>query len=313
MSERTERRVDLHTHTTASDGTLTPGELVSLARDTGLGAVAITDHDSVAGLEEGLAAGEALGVRVIPGVEISSSEEGCEIHIVGLFLRRDCGELLDFLAERKKERVRRNQRLLDRLREIGMPLSPEEITPGAGGLLTRTHVAEAMARRGWAATPVEALERYLIPGKPGWVEKNTPPPKVCAEIIHRAGGLAFLAHLDRIHKGDTAHSLSIARRVLTQAVQPPVGADGRSSGGGDGPSAVRGQRFSRGPKAQPAGHRPGRAFCSGKLGGEDRGFFAASPVKILHDRWKSFSCNPLYNSRFSCYNVPIAPVPWLRK
>ena len=74
-----------------------------------------------------------------------------------------------------------------------------------------------MARRGWAATPVEALERYLIPGKPGWVEKNTPPPKVCAEIIHRAGGLAFLAHLDRIHKGDTAHSLSIARRVLTQA------------------------------------------------------------------------------------------------
>ena len=217
MIDRTERRVDLHTHTTASDGTLTPGELVSLARDTGLGAVAITDHDSVAGLEEGLAAGEALGVRVIPGVEISSSEEGCEIHIVGLFLRRDCGELLDFLAERKKERVRRNQRLLDRLREIGMPLSPEEITPGAGGLLTRTHVAEAMARRGWAATPVEALERYLIPGKPGWVEKNTPPPKVCAEIIHRAGGLAFLAHLDRIHKGDTAHSLSIARRVLTQA------------------------------------------------------------------------------------------------
>ncbi len=217
MIDRTERRVDLHTHTTASDGTLTPGELVSLARDTGLGAVAITDHDSVAGLEEGLAAGEALGVRVIPGVEISSSEEGCEIHIVGLFLRRDCGELLDFLAERKKERIRRNQRLLDRLREIGMPLSPEEITPGAGGLLTRTHVAEAMARRGWAATPVEALERYLIPGKPGWVEKNTPPPKVCAEIIHRAGGLAFLAHLDRIHKGDAAHSLTIARRVLTQA------------------------------------------------------------------------------------------------
>lgn len=217
MTDRTERRVDLHTHTTASDGTLTPGELVSLAGDTGLGAVAITDHDSVAGLAEGLAAGEALGVRVIPGVEISTAEEGCEIHIVGLFLRRDCGELLDFLAERKKERIKRNQRLLDRLREIGMPLSPEEITPGAGGLLTRTHVAEAMARRGWAATPVEALERYLIPGKPGWVEKNTPPPKVCAEIIHRAGGLAFLAHLDRIHKGDADHSLTIAWRVLTQA------------------------------------------------------------------------------------------------
>ena len=87
-----------------------------------------------------------------------------------------------------------------------MPLSPEEVEPGFGGLLTRTHVAEAMVRRGWAATTVEALEGYLIPGKPAWVEKNSPRPKECAAIIHRAGGLAFLAHLDRIHKGDMAQA-----------------------------------------------------------------------------------------------------------
>ena len=217
MSEEQEKRVDLHAHTTASDGTLTPRELAALAKETGLGAVAITDHDSVEGLAEGLAAGETMGVRVIPGVEISSDEEGREVHIVGLFIRPDCRELLDFLAERKRERARRNDRLLERLREIGMPLSPEEVEPGFGGLLTRTHVAEAMVRRGWAATTVEALEGYLIPGKPAWVEKNSPRPKECAAIIHRAGGLAFLAHLDRIHKGDMAHCLVIARRVLAEA------------------------------------------------------------------------------------------------
>ena len=217
VTEKEERRVDLHTHTTASDGTLTPRELVKLAGELGLAAVAITDHDTVAGLREGLAAGEELGVRVIPGVEISTDEEGCEVHIVGLFIRPDCPELLEFLEGRKQERIRRNGRLLERLREIGMPLSPEEVEPGAGGLLTRTHVAEAMARKGWAATPVEALERYLIPGKPGWVEKNSPRPRECAAIIHKAGGLAFLAHLDRIDKGNREHSLAIARRVLVTA------------------------------------------------------------------------------------------------
>ncbi len=217
MEARQQRGVDLHAHTTASDGTLTPRELVALAGETGLGAVAITDHDGVAGLEEGLAAGKELGVRVIPGVEISTDQEGREVHIVGLFIRPDCRELLDFLEERKRERLRRNDRLLERLRELGMPLSPGEVEPGFGGLLTRTHVAEAMARRGWAASPVEALETYLIPGKPAWVEKNAPRPRACVEIIHKAGGLAFLAHLDRIHKGDQACCLSIARQVLREA------------------------------------------------------------------------------------------------
>ena len=217
METKTGRQVDLHTHTIASDGTLTPRELVVLAKKTGLAAVAITDHDTVAGLPEGLAAGKELGVQVIPGVEISTDEEGREIHIVGLFLRPDCRELLEFLESRKQERVRRNARMLERLAELGMPVAPEEVEPGAGGLLPRTHVAAALARKGWADTPVEALEKYLIPGKPGWVEKHSPRPAACAEIIHQAGGLAFLAHLDRIHKGAKADSLRIARQVLTTA------------------------------------------------------------------------------------------------
>lgn len=217
MAEKREAMVDLHTHTTASDGTLTPWELVALAGELGLEAVAITDHDSVAGLEAGLAAGKELGVRVIPGVELSTSQEGCEIHIIGLYIRRDCPELLDFLARRRKERIQRNVRMLERLAEAGMPVVPEEMTPPGSGILTRIHVAEALARKGWAASPVEALEKYLLPGGAGWVEKNSPSPRECGEIIHRAGGLAYLAHLDRIDKRDQNRSLRIARWVLETA------------------------------------------------------------------------------------------------
>ena len=197
MAEKWADRADLHTHTTASDGTLSPRQLVALAGELGLGAVAITDHDTVAGLAEGLAAGEELGVRVVPGVELSTSQAGCEVHIVGLFIRPDSPALLDFLTRQREERVRRNQRMLERLAQAGMPVAPEEVEPGGGGLLTRIHIAEALARKGWAATPVEAMERYLLPGRPGWVEKNSPSPKACGAVIHQAGGLAYLAHLDR--------------------------------------------------------------------------------------------------------------------
>ena len=217
MAEKWADRADLHTHTTASDGTLSPRQLVALAGELGLGAVAITDHDTVAGLAEGLAAGEELGVRVVPGVELSTSQAGCEVHIVGLFIRPDSPALLDLLTRQREERVRRNQRMLERLAQAGMPVAPEEVEPGGGGLLTRIHIAEALARKGWAATPVEAMERYLLPGRPGWVEKNSPSPKACGAVIHQAGGLAYLAHLDRIHKGAKADSLRIARQVLTTA------------------------------------------------------------------------------------------------
>lgn len=207
------RAVDLHTHTTASDGTLSPRELVALARQLGLAAVAITDHDTVAGLAEGLAAGSELGVRVVPGVELSTQLEYREIHIVGLGIDPENGPLLELLARRKAERVRRNDLLLARLAELGMPIPAEEVRPD-GGLLTRTHVAEVLARHGYAESPVDALERYLIPGKPAWIEKNCPSPAQCAHLIHGAGGKAFLAHLDRIDKKDQARSLKLAREAL---------------------------------------------------------------------------------------------------
>lgn len=207
------RTVDLHAHTTASDGTLTPRELVALARRTGLAAVAITDHDAVAGLAEGLAAGKELGVEVVPGVELSTELEHREIHIVGLGIDRMNPALLALLARQKGERARRNDLLLERLAELGMVIPPEEVRPD-GGLLTRTHVAEALARHGYAQSPVDALERYLIPGRPAWIEKNCPTPAECAAVIHGAGGKAILAHLDRIDREDGERALGLAREAL---------------------------------------------------------------------------------------------------
>ena len=107
--------IDLHTHTTASDGTFTPRELVRYAREKGLAAVAVTDHDSVSGLAEAMAAGEERGVRVIPGVELSSLLEGREIHVVGLFIRPDEPGLLELLESQRRERLRRNRLLLEKL------------------------------------------------------------------------------------------------------------------------------------------------------------------------------------------------------
>ena len=172
---RTGRAIDLHTHTTASDGTLTPREVVALAKELGLGAVAITDHDTVSGLGEALAAGEETGMRVVPGVELSIQLEQREIHIVGLGIDRESPALLALLAERREARVRRNQQLLERLAELGMVIPPEEVRSGSG-LLTRTHVAEALARHGYAESTVDALQRYLIPGRPAWIAKKGPPP-----------------------------------------------------------------------------------------------------------------------------------------
>ena len=214
--EKTPRAIDLHTHTTASDGTFAPRELVRYAREKGLAAVAVTDHDSVSGLAEAMAAGEEWGVRVIPGVELSSLLEGREIHVVGLFIRPDEPGLLELLESQRRERLRRNRLLLEKLEGLGISIPPEEVEGLApGGILTRTHVAEAMVKRGLSPSIPAALEEYLSPGRPAWVEKRGPSPEACAAAVHRAGGLAILAHLDRISRRDPALGLRLAEEALS--------------------------------------------------------------------------------------------------
>jgi len=186
--------VDLHTHSTASDGARTPTEVVAAARAANLAAFALTDHDTIAGLSDARAAGVQQGVRVIGGVELSAVEANIETHILGLHLS-DLSELERRLIELREMRVNRAVRIVARLNELGIPITLEAVLQqAAGGAVGRPHVARAMIAAGHAVDFREAFERYLGNGKAAFVAKDHLPLADAIALIHRAGGLAVLAH-----------------------------------------------------------------------------------------------------------------------
>ncbi len=190
--------IDLHTHTTASDGTLSPRELVAAAQEAGLEAVAITDHDTVAGLAEGLAAGRELGLEVVPGVEISM-EVGLTggAHLLGLWVRPADPGLLAGLERLQQARRQRTPRLLARLNELGLPLSLEEVlaqTKGGDAQVGRPHVARALVAKGLAGSVGEAFNRWLAAGAPAYVPKERLPAAQGIALVRGAGGVPVLAH-----------------------------------------------------------------------------------------------------------------------
>ncbi len=192
-----QRKADLHTHTLASDGTCPPAENVRLAREAGLAAVAITDHDTVAGIEEALEAGQSLGVEVIPGVEISSFANGQDIHVLGYFVPHQDETFKRALAGLRDTRHERNKLVIERLRELGLKLTLEEVyrrKEGTDKNIGRPHIAEAMMERGYVQSIEEAFDKYL--GKGGLAYVNPPriTPQQAIDLIRKAGGVAVLAH-----------------------------------------------------------------------------------------------------------------------
>ncbi len=166
--------IDLHAHTRFSDGSLTPTELVELAVREGLRAIAITDHDSIDGLAEALAAGERLGIEVVPGVELNLEHEQVTMDLLGYFFGRCPGEAMQAqLAELRRYRDERNARILERLAELGLPLEPAELAAIAeDGAAGRPHIGEAMRRRGYVDSVSDAFRRYLRRGAPAWVDRR---------------------------------------------------------------------------------------------------------------------------------------------
>ncbi len=166
--------IDLHTHTTFSDGTLTPTELVAAAAARGLEAVAVTDHDTIDGVPEALAAGERLGIEVVPGVEINFEHENVTMDMLGYFPGRLAEtELREQLTELRLYRDERNARMLERLAELGLPLDPADLAEAAGeGAMGRPHIALAMMRRGYVGSVSEAFRLYLRRGAPAWVDRR---------------------------------------------------------------------------------------------------------------------------------------------
>ena len=190
-----EKLTDLHTHSTASDGTFSPSDVAELAKDAGLASVALTDHDTTDGLDEFMEAGRSLGIETIPGIELAAGYKNTELHIVGLFIDYKSSALKESMEFIVNERNERNKKMIKALSRIGMEISLQELEENAGGnIITRTHYANVMVNRGYVKNKEEAFDRYISSGRPGYVKRETLTPKSCIEVIRKSGGIPVLAH-----------------------------------------------------------------------------------------------------------------------
>ena len=194
-SKINEKFADMHVHTRASDGWLTSEEAVKRAKEAGLVAVGIADHDSIDGLDAALKASKRHGVEVIPGVELSAEAEGTEIHIIGYHIDWQDEQFRKRLREFQEFRKGRARQMVDKLRELGIDITYEEVLAAAGGgVIGRPHVAQVMVERGYVQNPDEAFDRYLGSGKPAYVKKFELSPTEAIQMIQRIGGIPVLAH-----------------------------------------------------------------------------------------------------------------------
>ncbi|MDI9370353.1 MAG: PHP domain-containing protein [Synergistaceae bacterium] len=193
--------VDLHLHSTFSDGSMTPRELVEHGKSRRVSVMSLTDHDTVEGLPSFMAACKGHKIAGVPGIELSAEYEGT-LHILGyrLDMRRLFGpspkaELLSALEDVRRGREARNEKMCDNLQDMGLEVSLEEVAMEAGGdVVGRPHMARVLVRKGYSRDMLEAFERYLGAGAPAYEERYRLPPERCIELIGEAGGLAVLAH-----------------------------------------------------------------------------------------------------------------------
>ncbi len=187
--------IDLHVHTTMSDGTLSPAEVVRYARKRCLKAIAVTDHDTIAGIGPAQHEGTTTELEVIPGVEISADWAPGIMHILGYFIRPDDPGLLRRLAWLSKGRRERIPLILEKLNALGVHITEQEVdTEAVNGVPGRPHVANIMVRKGYVSTLQDAFDRYLKKGAPAYVVKTKLKPEKAILAISQAGGLAVLAH-----------------------------------------------------------------------------------------------------------------------
>ncbi|MBI4597702.1 MAG: PHP domain-containing protein [Candidatus Omnitrophica bacterium] len=187
--------VDLHLHTNFSDGTDTPQRVVELASQAGLSAMAITDHDNVEAMPIAAPIAQRLGIELIQGIEMSSSTEGLEVHVLGYLFDPQHPPLVRHLAEQHARRVQRIHEMVARLRRVGVMIDAEEIFRVAGqGTVGRPHVARVLLSRGYISTMAEAFAKYIGPDNPGFVPGSPVSPAAVIQLLRAAGGVPVLAH-----------------------------------------------------------------------------------------------------------------------
>jgi len=187
--------VDLHAHSTASDGSDSPAELMRVAAAAGLSSIALTDHDTLDGLAEAQQEADRLGLELIPGTEISCEWAAGTMHMVILFLEPGPGPLQDRLAGLQDGRSRRNEVIVERLQGLGMDISYDEILEEAGGgSVGRPHFAGVMVRKGYVADIKSAFDEYLANGKPGYVGRDRLEPEAAVRLARASGAVPVVAH-----------------------------------------------------------------------------------------------------------------------
>jgi hypothetical protein len=188
-------QVDLHVHSTASDGTEQPADLVASAVRARLGAIALTDHDTLEGLDAARTAADALGIRLIPGVELSCDWDGGAMHLVVLFLEPGSGPLQDRLAVLREARDVRNTRIVERLVGMGIEITIDEVLAEAGGgSVGRPHLAAVLVRKEVVPDIPTAFDRYLAAGRPAYVGRERLTPVEAISLARASGGVPVLAH-----------------------------------------------------------------------------------------------------------------------
>jgi predicted metal-dependent phosphoesterase TrpH len=210
--------IDLHAHSTFSDGSLTPSQLAALARESGIAALALTDHDTMDGVPEFLKACEREGVEGVVGVEISADVPRGTLHMLGYGVDLACVPLQDALRQIRAGRCDRNKLILDRLNSLGYALTWEEVRSLAGeDVIGRPHFAQALVNRRHVKSREDAFERLLAKGKPGYVNRFRLTPEDCIRVIREAGGVAVMAHPFTMEWGSKAMADEV-RRLAAQGL-----------------------------------------------------------------------------------------------
>ena len=265
--------IDLHLHTTASDGHLDPADLVAAAVSAGITTLAVTDHDTLGGLEEAAAAASAAGVTFVRGIEITAVEEGRDVHVLGYFLDFPDREFLEFLAEQRADRRRRIRDMVDRLAAAGVSIDIAEIFHDAetvtGGrrdaAIGRPTVARALVKAGYARDVNDAFARYLADGRPAYVPRHGASAEAVVQALGRIGSVASLAHPGKLQRDDLLARLAQSGLQAVEVFHPDHDAADRArylavatefdlvpTGGSDyhGPNTTRASAFGRvGPGA----------------------------------------------------------------
>ena len=201
--------IDLHTHTTASDGRCTPEDLVARAKAAGVSVLSVTDHDTVAAGDAAAAACAAAGIEFVSGIEITAVQDGTDVHVLGYFIDRESSDLREFLVAQRRQRIERVRQIIDRLARLGIHLDAEAILrPGlddSGRAAGRPWVARALVAGGHVKDTNAAFDQWLSRGRPAFMPRLAAAPREVFARIHAAGGLASMAHPGLVGRDEWIH------------------------------------------------------------------------------------------------------------